>query len=69
MVKKEIISKQSDYPYVSICATEKGKKLVEKMDEVRNSINDKLLTGFSNEEKKLLKNFFMRMIENMKEEE
>ena len=29
----------------------------------------KILTGFSNEEKKLLKNFFMRMIENMKEEE
>ena len=69
MVKKEIISKQSDYPYVSICATEKGKKLVEKMDEVRNKINEKLLTGFSNEEKNLINNFISRMIENMKEEE
>ena len=69
MLKKEIITKQSDYPFVTIKPTEKAKELLEEMGSVREEINNKLLNGFSSEEKTLLSNMLDRMIANVKEDD
>lgn len=67
MLKKELITKESDYPYVTIKPTNNAIELLEKMGSAREEINERLLKGFSSEEKQSLTNMIDRMIANVKE--
>jgi len=68
MLVKEIITKESDYPFVTIKPTQKGQELLEQMDAFRDEVNKKLFKGFSKKERELVSSFLDRMLMNVKEE-
>lgn len=56
---------EKDARVKTLVLTEKGKKLDEKLICYINTLEEKLMEGFSLEEKNLLQGFLFRMIENL----
>lgn len=63
LVKKEVDAGDQRRNLVTI--TEKGKEFIDKCKNEIDKIDQKLLEGFSQEEKNDLKNFYIRMIKNL----
>lgn len=56
---------ENDLRINKIALTEKGRDMAEKCQENFRTLDEQMIKGFTNEEKKTLEDFFVRMIDNL----
>lgn len=62
-IRKEVDAQ--DNRYNQICITEKGKHVVEESTKIFREVEDAMLAGFSEEECRMIEDFFNRMYANL----
>lgn len=63
-----LVTREVSKPYIKLLPTEKGRSIVNEIEQGKQRTIEKLLKGFKNSEKKTLEKFVNKMIWNIEEE-
>lgn len=69
MVKKELLIKESEYPFVNIKPTTKGRDIVEHIHNTRYETIEKLFKGVDENQRQRIIDDIKQLLMNMKEDE